>query len=361
VELSGTLPSMTTTPRARPARRSPTELTFAPDRELLARWAATEPDWLTADRTAALVRFDELPIETNQLYTTYVDLRAADLSDVGAYETTAGEPDESTVEEVRLADDEAGLAVVREEHVDGLLLDEAARASGVSLTTARGLIDSDPDAGRRLLTDPDSIAADDRLAQLTRAGWNQGVVLRIPDGVRIEKPIVIRWAVGVPGRALLTRTIIELGDGSSATVLEELVPSGPEIVCAEGETVPQSLFTGSTEIHLGAGASLELTSLQELGTRSVAFQHRTAVLGEEARLLLALAQLGGRLVRSRLDNRLVGDRSRRCHPTAWERPTHPRMTGGATASSTRSTPGASRTRPATASGTSQGSSSASTT
>jgi Fe-S cluster assembly scaffold protein SufB len=41
----------------------------------------------------------------------------------------------------------------------------------------------------------------------------------------------------------------------------------------------------------------------------VAFQHRTAVIGEDARLLLALAQLGGRLVRSRLDNRLVGDRS----------------------------------------------------
>ena len=58
---------MTDTPRPRPARRSPTELTFAPDRSLLARLAATEPDWLTADRAAALGRFDELPTETNPL------------------------------------------------------------------------------------------------------------------------------------------------------------------------------------------------------------------------------------------------------------------------------------------------------
>jgi Fe-S cluster assembly scaffold protein SufB len=92
-------------------------------------------------------------------------------------------------------------------------------------------------------------------------------------------------------------------------VLEELVPHGPEIDCAEGETVPQCLLTASTEIHLGAGSRLDFTSLQELGPRTIAFQHRTASIGEDARLLLALAQLGGRLVRSRLDNRLVGDRS----------------------------------------------------
>jgi Fe-S cluster assembly scaffold protein SufB len=127
--------------------------------------------------------------------------------------------------------------------------------------------------------------------------------------VRVDDPIVLRRAVGHPGRALLTRTILELGSGSSATVLEELVPAGPEIECAEGESVPQALFTASTEIHLGPGASLDLTSLQELGPRTVAFQHRTASIGEDARLLLALAQLGGRLVRSRLDNRLIGDRS----------------------------------------------------
>jgi Fe-S cluster assembly scaffold protein SufB len=41
----------------------------------------------------------------------------------------------------------------------------------------------------------------------------------------------------------------------------------------------------------------------------VAFQHREATVGEDATLHWALAQLGGRLVRSRVDNRLVGDRA----------------------------------------------------
>jgi Fe-S cluster assembly scaffold protein SufB len=274
---------MTETPRARPARRSPTELTFAPDRSLLERRATAEPSWLAADRRAALDRFDELPIETNQLYTTYVDLRAADLAGVAEY----GLDDDAPEPAVEPADLPAGVSVV----------------------SLQQLIAEAPDEARRLLTDRATIPTEDRLGQLTRAAWSEGLVLRVADGVRVDDPIVLRRAVGHPGRALLTRTILDLGSGSSATVLEELVPAGPDIECAEGESVPQALFTASTEIHLGTGASLDLTSLQELGPRTVAFQHRTASIGEDARLLLALAQLGGRLVRSRLDNRLVGDRS----------------------------------------------------
>ncbi len=274
----------TPTPRTRPTRRPPTELTFAPDRGLIGRWAATEPDWLTDDRHAALERFDALPIETNQLYTTYVDLRAADLAGVAAYEAVEDAPAPS-VEPADLA------------------------AAGVTVQPLHRFLANEPAEARRLLTDPATIPAEDRLGQLTRAAWGQGIVVRIPAGTRIDAPIVIRWPVGTPGRALLTRTIIELGAGAAATVLEELVPAGPEIACAEGETVPQALFTASTEIHLGIGAGLEFTGLQELGPGTVAFQHRTASIGDDARLLLALAQLGGRLVRSRLDNRLVGDRS----------------------------------------------------
>jgi Fe-S cluster assembly scaffold protein SufB len=71
----------------------------------------------------------------------------------------------------------------------------------------------------------------------------------------------------------------------------------------------QSFLAGTLEVRLGQGASLELASLQELPTTTVAFQHRNAVLGEGASLRWALAQLGSRLVRSRVDNRLEGDRS----------------------------------------------------
>ena len=116
----------------------------------------------------------------------------------------------------------AGLADLREDRVEALLIDDASRAAGVRLETLGGLLASDPDAARRLLGDSSALPATDRFAQLTRAGWNQGVAIRVPAGVRLERPIVVRWSAGAPGRGLLTRTIVELGDGAAASIVEEL-------------------------------------------------------------------------------------------------------------------------------------------
>ena len=259
---------------------------------------AAEPEWLATDRRAALERTTTLPVEANRLYTTYLDLRAAALEAVIPYDGAA-----SASEGQPRPDGTAGLVAFREDRLAALDLDPAAASAGVTLETAADLIVRDPDLATRLLGDPDSIPEDDKLAQMTRAGWNQGVVVRVPAGVRLHQPVVIRWAVGAPDRALLTRTIIVLGEGAEASIVEELVPSG--------EAIPgrQSLITGTTEVHLGAGAKLAMASLQELGPDVIAFQHRVARLEEAAELHWALAHLGGRLIRSRIDNRLIGDRS----------------------------------------------------
>ena len=289
-----------TASRVRPARRSPTELTFEFDTNRLEELTEGEPAWLSADRRAALARFEALPIETNQLYTTYVDLRTAVLDDVVPYVRSreieripqgASEPDSGT----------AGLASFQDDLVETLALDPAVSAAGVTLEALGDFILDD--AAEALVARQGSLPEDDRLAQLTRAGWSHGVVLRIPARVKVDRPIVLRWAVGAPDRALITRTIIELGAGAEATILEELVPSGKEV---DGRP---SLFTGTLEVTLGAGAKLAVSSVQELPTSVVAFEHRNAVIGEGATLHWALAQLGSRLIRSRVDNRLEGDRS----------------------------------------------------
>jgi Fe-S cluster assembly scaffold protein SufB len=290
----------TRTPRA--PRRAPSELTFTLDEADVERWAAAEPEWLAADRRAAFGRYRHLPIETNQLYTTYVDLRTADLGEVrppvDASSVLAGEPSTAP-------DGISVLASIVEDRVETLALDEEARSAGVVLETALGLARRDPELARRLLADAASLPLDDKLAQLTRAGWTQGIVVHVPAGVRLSHPIVIRWALGEGGRATLTRTIIDLGDGASAEVVEELLPSAD--AADRGE--PQALFTGTLEVHLAKDAELRVASIQDLAEGTVAFQHRQAEIGDGASLHWALAQLGSRLVRSRVDNRLAGDRS----------------------------------------------------
>jgi Fe-S cluster assembly protein SufD len=295
-----TAPAAASPPPARPraTRRSPTDLTFRLDDALVERFAAAGPDWLAADRRAALARFRALPVESNRLYTPYIDLRAADLEAVRPYETPAGEAGRR----MPLPEGTAALAALREDAVDALELDDDARAAGVTLETLGALIRRDPAAARRLLDDEISLPADDALAQLTRAGWNQGIAVHVPAGVKLDRPIVLRWTAGAAGHALLTRTIVELGDGASASLVEELLGD-------ESAAEAQALFTGTLEVRLGRGAELAVASIQDFGPGQIAFQHRNALIGEGASLHWALAQLGGRLVRSRVDNRLVGDRS----------------------------------------------------
>jgi Fe-S cluster assembly scaffold protein SufB len=310
------------TPTAAPARqraprRSPADLPFRfADRGLAQALAAEreEPDWLRAERIAAWEAFDALPVEANTLYTPYVDLRAAELDTARPYIRTeaagsatprrgtgasAGNPPDGT----------SALIELSEDRVTTLALSERASSAGVILETFAAALQRDPDGFRSEIEGGKTLPDNDKLAMLARGFWSQGVRLSIPDGVSLDEPILVRWRSSAPERALITRTLVRLGRGARVSLVEEQVPSGPPIACAEGETVPQGLFHGTTEVLLGAEANLAMASIQDLGSSQIAFHHRHAAIGDGASLHWALAQLGSRLVRSRVDNRLEGDRS----------------------------------------------------
>jgi Fe-S cluster assembly scaffold protein SufB len=299
---------------ARPTRRAPADLPFQFADPGLAQALADargEPKWLLAERLEASKAFDSLPVEANSLYTPYVDLRGASLESARPYTATAAAPDPESGSPgyASVPDGTAGLIELREDSVVALGLSAAAKAQGVLLETFGAALARDPDGFRRDLEGAPSLPASDKLAQLARGFWSQGVRLEVPAGVALDLPILVRWRSGNPERALITRTHVRLGEGAIAALVEEQLPSGPAIECAAGETVPQGLFHGTTEIVLDRGASLAMASIQDLGPGQVAFHHRHATIGEAASLHWALAQLGGRLVRSRVDNVLEGNRS----------------------------------------------------
>jgi Fe-S cluster assembly protein SufD len=288
-------------------RRAPADLpiTFA-DAALAEALGAErdEPAWLRADRLAAADAYARLPVETSELYTSYVDFRGADLFGARPYVRTATAP--ATAGEI--PDGADGIIELREDAVLRLALAPGLAERGVVLETLGAALARDAVGIREALT-ATALPADEKLAWLSRGFWSQGIHLHVPAGVRLERPIVLRWAAGTPERALLTRTLVRLDEGAEAALLEELVAAGPAIGCAAGEPVPQALFGGTTEIDLRRGAVLRFASIQDLPCSTTALQQRTARIGAGATLRFAIAQLGGRVVRSRIDNRLEGDGS----------------------------------------------------
>jgi Fe-S cluster assembly scaffold protein SufB len=298
-----TRPARATTARA--ARRAPADLPFTfPDRGLINDLVAErgEPDWLRDERLAGWAAYEALPVESSQLYTQYVDLRGADLFGARPYvktQTASAEADEPNP----VPAGTSGIIEVREDGVTAIGLSDTARARGVVLETFGATLARDPGALRAELEGGATLPDTDKLAALTRAFWSQGIRLVVPDGVVLDEPFILRWLAGTPDRALLTRTSISLGRGSRAGLVEELGP-----ITTNGVERGQALFTGTLEVKLDAEAELRVASIQDFGPGQIVFQHRQAAIGEGANLHWALAQLGGRLVRSRVDNRLEGNR-----------------------------------------------------
>ena len=146
--------------RVRPARRSPSDLSFTFEDRHVEHLTAGEPAWLSADRRAALARFAALPIESNMLYTTYVDLRTAVLDDVEPYDRSTGDdllPRGAAAPEAGTA----GLASFREDRVETLALDDAASRAGVTLETLGAFIADG--AAEALVARADFLPEDDRI------------------------------------------------------------------------------------------------------------------------------------------------------------------------------------------------------
>jgi Fe-S cluster assembly scaffold protein SufB len=290
--------------RARPARRGPADLPFTFVDEALVTAISDrhdEPAFMREERLAALAQFEALPVEANRLYTPYVDLRASSLDGATPYPTAQDVGATPDVGAHGPEDATAGLLEFDGEVVATATISAEAAAAGVRLMTLGQLAMTDYGLFKTLIADP-ALPADDKLAWMARAAWTQGAALVVPAGVRVDRPIVIRWIVGAP-RTQIARTVIVLGEGAEAQVVEELVPSDGVVPGA------QALLSSTTEIRLGAHARLAFASLQETGPDQVIFQQRMARIGEGADLRWALAQLGGRLVRSRVENVLSGDRS----------------------------------------------------
>lgn len=238
-----------------------------------------------AERTAALAAFHALPTESNLLFTGYVDLRAAQVERAAPALLASGI---RTLPATVLPVGAAALIEISSAGVGAFLGDEATRA-GLRVAP---LSPSTPLDG----------ATEDRTAALIAALWNAGVTITLESG-SLSAPIILRVIAPEAGTSLLARVALTLGDGAQAAMVEEIIGS------AAAPGVATSLLATSSEITLGARATLSLSSIQELPEDRAYITVRRHAFGEKSQLQLAVAQVGARLVRGRIDHLLTGDGS----------------------------------------------------
>jgi Fe-S cluster assembly protein SufD len=170
---------------------------------------------------------------------------------------------------------EAGTAAAVESLVE---LDVAASAtideSGIRIDGAPEGIRFEP------LTDEHPLVGslvqpDDKLRAHNAAVWQHGVLVHVPAGVELEKPLYIRVASGVAGGSLFWRVLVVAEPGARFTVVQELTSAEPEL---------EAYLNGVVEVVVRDGAKAEIVNLQRLSSKAWLFASCHARVERDAEL-----------------------------------------------------------------------------
>jgi Fe-S cluster assembly protein SufD len=132
-----------------------------------------------------------------------------------------------------------------------------------------------------------------KLEAANAAFWSGGAFLYVPDGVVVEDPFEIVYAIDSPGIAQYGRTLVLGGPNSQFRVHEYDLAEDFE---------GQALHAGAFELYLQDGARCRLAQVQDWGSGEVYdVSTRFVGVGRDAHCHWLPALLGGHLVRQHLE------------------------------------------------------------
>jgi len=248
------------------------------------------PDWLRARRAQAFERFDAMPLPTDaEEVWRYSRIAELELDRYSVASAPEGDGVPARLGAVLDAlGERAGLLVVRNGVVVHREVDGALAAKGVVLGGLEDVTD-----GADLLGATGG--EQDAFTALNEALLPDAVVVDVPAGVVIERPIVVlEWVEG-DGVAVMARTIVRLGEASEATVVDVLASDDVDVFVAP-----------VVELQLADAAVLRWLGVQDLGRRVWQVGYHVSRVGRDAALSSSNVVLGGDYARVRTDSKLIG-------------------------------------------------------
>jgi Fe-S cluster assembly protein SufD len=249
-----------------------------------------EPAWAAARRRAAWKMFEDgsWPARSSEEWsrTDYRAFKLADYTPTPCGEQLAAESSAPAL--LARGVDLAGSVVC----VNGVAVsqhrDAELTAKGVLFGSLADALVAEPKrlqaAIERNIVDP----AHDRFSMLTSAAWTGGVVLHVPKGVRVERPLHAISLLRGAAAADVSKTLVVLDEGAEATVLMET---------ASEDQAASGFHCGSVQLLVGRGAKLRYVKLQNWGQRVWHFAQHKAVVGREGQLQWTNGALGARLAK----------------------------------------------------------------
>ena len=141
------------------------------------------------------------------------------------------------------------------------------------------------------------VGADEKFAAHNASEWRNGLLVVVPRGVVLDRPVYVRIANTAPTGSSFWRLLVVAEPESRATVIEEYVSASAELA---------SYSNAATELFVEQAAKLEYVSIQNLSRETWHFASHRAQVDRDAELEWVAGGFGSRSGKTRVQNDLVG-------------------------------------------------------
>ena len=137
----------------------------------------------------------------------------------------------------------------------------------------------------------------DKFAAHNAALWEHGLLVVVPRGVVLDRPLYVRIANSVDQGSLFWRLLVVAEPESRFTLIEEYASATPQVAGYSNAVV---------ELFVEQGAKLEYVSLQNLSRETWHFANHHARVGRDAELDWVAGGFGSKSGKVRIQNDLAG-------------------------------------------------------
>ncbi|MYG81212.1 MAG: Fe-S cluster assembly protein SufD [Gemmatimonadetes bacterium] len=275
-------------------------------RDTVMETGLADPPWLSARREDAWETYLGTPMpSTRSEEWRYTDI-ARMLPLEGIVPNSADVADgaggaRALPEGLRRAMDEDERSAGRVVEVDGRVvsaeLEDALVAKGVVLDSLRAAARRGDPVVEALLATRAVPATDGKFAALNAALWSDGVFLRVPRGVLLDRPIRLSRWVSRPGTATFSRILIVADEMSQVSFVDEILSPDFESV---------TLANTAVELFSHGGAQVQYVSIQRMGRGGFYLANQRTLAKRDSTLDTLNVALGGSVGRVDLNARLLG-------------------------------------------------------
>lgn len=235
-------------------------------------------------RPEALAAYEAMPVpEMSQEHWRFTDLRGFDPNNF----LTGSDPVTEVSRPASMLElDVAGLAFAGE---GGIEIERA--PEGVTFAPLE-------EAHERLY---ELVGWEEKFAAHNAAMWQHGLLVHVPKGVVLDKPLYVRVANSAENGGLFWRLLVVLEEEARVTLVEEHASASPELA---------GYANSVAELHVGQAAKLEYVSIQNLSRATWHFSNQHARVARDAELDWVVGGFGSKKGKAWIQNDLAGPGAR---------------------------------------------------